>query len=137
MIKNINFLGVPTRDKLNLFVSIGIFLIVLGFLDIIINTYFEINLTSFLPGWLNYFTPLIFGFIGLHYIRIEFSGNKTFAARARQRWLCPPPQNRSQQDELGLPALLRRTSWLHSVSLGTRGTLGNVLKTIFKGDQYK
>ncbi len=77
MIKNINFLGVPTRDKLNLFVSIGIFLIVLGFLDIIINTYFEINLTSFLPGWLNYFTPLIFGFIGLHYIRIEFSGNKT------------------------------------------------------------
>ena len=43
MIKNINFLGVPTRDKLNLFVSVGIFLIVLGFLDIIINTYFEIN----------------------------------------------------------------------------------------------
>ena len=76
MIKNINFLGVPTRDKLNLFVSIGIFLIILGFLDLIFNAYFEINLTSILPRWLNYFTPLIFGFIGLHYIRIEFSGNK-------------------------------------------------------------
>ena len=73
MIKNINILGVPTRDKLNLFISIGVFLVTLGFLDLILNTYFEINLTSFLPGWLNYFTPLVFGFIGLHYIRIEFS----------------------------------------------------------------
>ena len=77
MIKNINFLGVPTRDKLNLFVSVGIFLIVLGFLDVTLNTFFKTNLTSFLPVWFSYFTPLIFGFIGLHYIRIEFSGNKT------------------------------------------------------------
>ena len=77
MIKNINFLGAPTRNKLGLFVSIGIFLIVLGFLDVILNAYFKINLTSFLPVWFSYFTPLIFGFFGLHYIRIEFSGNKT------------------------------------------------------------
>ena len=76
MIKNINFLGVPTRDKLNLFVPIGISLIALGFLDVILNTYFKINLTTFLPGWLNYFTPLFFGFIGFHYIRIEFTGVK-------------------------------------------------------------
>ena len=41
MIKNINFLGVPTRDKLNLFVSVGIFLIVLGFLDVTLNTFFK------------------------------------------------------------------------------------------------
>ena len=40
MIKNINFLGVPTRDKLNLFVSIVILLIILGFLDLIFNAYF-------------------------------------------------------------------------------------------------
>ena len=45
MIKNINFLGVPTRDKLNLFVSIGAFLISFAFLDVILNAYFEINLT--------------------------------------------------------------------------------------------
>ena len=64
-------------NKLNLFVSVGIFLIVLGFLDVTLNTFFKTNLTSFLPMWFSYFTPLIFGFIGLHYIRIEFSGNKT------------------------------------------------------------
>jgi len=29
-----------------------------------------------LPGWLSFFTPLIFSFIGLYYIRIEFSGNR-------------------------------------------------------------
>jgi len=77
MIKKINILGIPTRDKLNLFVPMGIFLIILGFLDVILNTHFKINLTSFLPIWLNYFSPLIFGFLGLHYIRIEFSGIKT------------------------------------------------------------
>jgi len=77
MIKSLNFLGTPSKDKLNLFISIGAFLFVLGIIDVILNSFFEINITSVLPRWLNYFTPLIFGFIGLHYIRIEFSGNKT------------------------------------------------------------
>ena len=77
MIKSLNFLGTPSRDKLNLFISIGAFLFVLSIIDVILNSFFEINITSVLPRWLNYFTPLIFGFIGLHYIRIEFSGNRT------------------------------------------------------------
>jgi len=76
MIKSLNFLGTPSRDKLNLFISIGAFLFVLGIIDVILNSFFEINITSVLPRWLNYFTPLIFGFVGLHYIRIEFSGNR-------------------------------------------------------------
>ena len=76
MIKSLNFLGTLSKDKLNLFVSIGAFLFVLGIIDVILNSFFEINITSVLPRWLNYFTPLIFGFIGLHYIRIEFSGNR-------------------------------------------------------------
>jgi len=76
MIKSLNFLGTPSRDKLNLFLSVGAFLFVLGIIDVILNSFFEINITSVLPRWINYFTPLIFGFIGLHYIRIEFSGNK-------------------------------------------------------------
>ena len=76
MIKNVNFLTKPTRDKLNLFLPLGISLTAIGFLDIILSTYFKINLTSFFPIWISYFTPLIFGFIGLHYIRIEFSGIK-------------------------------------------------------------
>ncbi len=77
MIKSLNFLGTPSRDKLNLFVSIGAFLFVLGIIDVILNSFFEINITSVLPRGLNFFTPLIFSFIGLYYIRIEFSGNRT------------------------------------------------------------
>jgi len=77
MIKRLNFLGTPSRDKLNLFISIGAFLFVLGIIDVILNSFFEINITSVLPGWLSFFTPLIFSFIGLYYIRIEFSGNRT------------------------------------------------------------
>jgi len=77
MIKSLNFLGRPSRDKLNLFISIGTFFFVLGIIDVILNSFFEINITSVLPRWLNFFTPLIFSFIGLYYIRIEFSGNRT------------------------------------------------------------
>ena len=77
MIKSLNFLGRPSRDKLNLFISIGAFFFVLGIIDVILNSFFEINITSVLPRWLNFFTPLIFSFIGLYYIRIEFSGNRT------------------------------------------------------------
>ena len=77
MIKSLNFLGTPSRDKLNLFVSIGAFLFVLGIIDVILNSFFEINITSVLPRGLNCFTPLIFSFVGLYYIRIEFSGNRT------------------------------------------------------------
>jgi len=77
MIKSLNFLGRPSRDKMNLFILIGVFFFVLGIIDVILNSFFEINITSILPRWLNYFTPLIFSFIGLHYIRIKFSENRT------------------------------------------------------------
>ena len=77
MIKSLNFLGRPTRDKLSLFVPLGISFFVLGIIDVILNSFFGVNITSVLPGWLNFFTPLFFGFVGLHYLRIEFSGNKT------------------------------------------------------------
>ena len=76
MIKKLNFLGTPSKDKLNLFVSLGGFLFILGIFDLVLNSFFDVNITSILPSWLNYFTPLFFGFIGLHYIRIEFSGSK-------------------------------------------------------------
>ena len=49
----------------------------MGIIDVILNSFFGVNITSVLPGWLNFFTPLFFGFVGLHYVRIEFSGNKT------------------------------------------------------------
>ena len=77
MIKTLNILGQPSKDKLSLFVSVGISLFALGIIDVILSSFFEINITSILPRWLNFFTPILFGFVGLHYIRIEFSGNKT------------------------------------------------------------
>ncbi len=77
MIKDLNLLGRPTRDKLSLFVPLGISFFVLGIIDVILNSFFGVNITSVLPGWLNFFTPLFFGFVGLHYVRIEFSGNQT------------------------------------------------------------
>ena len=76
MIKIRNFLRKPSREKFNLFVPIGIFLISVGFIDVTLNSLFDVNITSFFPRGLNYFTPLIFGFLGLYYLRIEFSGNK-------------------------------------------------------------
>ena len=75
MIKNIKFLGNPNREQFNLYVPLGIFLFALGIIDVALNSFFETNITSFLPRSLNYFTPLIFSFLGFYYIRIEFSGN--------------------------------------------------------------
>ena len=75
MIKNIKFLGNPNREQFNLYVPLGIFLFTLGIIDVALNSFFETNITSFLPRSLNYFTPLIFSFLGFYYIRIEFSGN--------------------------------------------------------------
>jgi len=77
MIKIGNLIGIPTKDKLNQFLLLGISLIVLSFIDVILNSFADINITAFLPRWFNFFTPIIFGFFGLHYIRIDFSGNKS------------------------------------------------------------
>ena len=63
MIKIINFLGKPSREKLSLFIPIGIFLILLAFIDVSLNSLIDVNITSFIPRKLNYFTPLIFGFL--------------------------------------------------------------------------
>ena len=76
MIKNLDFLGKPSIEKISLFVGLGTSLFVLGVVDLLLNSFFGFNLTSFLPRWLNYLTPLIFCFLGLHYIRIDYSGNK-------------------------------------------------------------
>ena len=77
MIKVGNLIGIPRKDKLNQFLLLGISLIVLSFIDVMLNSFADINITAFLPRWFNFFTPIIFGFFGLHYIRIEFSGNKS------------------------------------------------------------
>ena len=64
----------PSRENLNTSLSIGIPLIALSFADFLSNTFLNANITSFLPGTLSYFFPLIIGTLGLYFVRIEFSG---------------------------------------------------------------
>ena len=66
----------PNKENLNTFVGIGGVLILVGFFDFLANTFFNLNFTGFLPDGLNYFTPIILGVLGFHFIRIEFSGNR-------------------------------------------------------------
>ena len=70
---NINILK-PNKKNLNLFLVLGSLFFVLGIFDFSLNNFYEKNITGFLPGFINFFTPLIFGMIGLYLIRIEFSG---------------------------------------------------------------
>ena len=60
----------------NISLILGALFFSLGIIDFYLNNYFNTNITSFLPRIVNFFTPLIFGVIGLHLIRIEFSGIK-------------------------------------------------------------
>ena len=72
---NINFLK-PDNRNLLLFLSLGLLFIFIGIIDFTLNSFLDRNITSFLPRIINFFTPLIFGLIGFHLIRIEFSGIK-------------------------------------------------------------
>ena len=56
---NINLVK-PNKENLTSFVSIGIFLILVGFFDFLANTFLNLNFTAFLPGGLSYFMPIIF-----------------------------------------------------------------------------
>ena len=76
MIGNLTFLR-PNRDKLTTYIFLGATFFILGIFDLISNSFFGNNITSFLPEILSFFTPLLFGFIGLHLIRIEYSGNRS------------------------------------------------------------
>ena len=72
---NINLLK-PNKENLNTFVTIGSIFVLAGFFDFLANNFLDLDFTGFLPGGLGYFMPIILGVIGLHFIRIEFSGNR-------------------------------------------------------------
>ena len=72
---NINFLK-PGKENLNTFVYLGAFLFFISIIDVSFNSFFDLNLTGFLPSSLSFLLPLIIGFVGLHFIRIEHSGIK-------------------------------------------------------------
>ena len=71
----LNFLS-PDKNNLYVYLYSGISLFSLSILLVFLNSFFRLDLTSFLPGTISYFLPLIIGFIGLHLIRIEYSGIK-------------------------------------------------------------
>ena len=71
----INFLK-PDKDNLTTFLYMGSFLFVISVIDVFLNSFFSLNITGFLPSFLSFIIPIILGFIGLHFIRIEHSGYK-------------------------------------------------------------
>jgi general L-amino acid transport system permease protein len=66
----------PNRENLQTYLVLGIVFLSIGFIDIISNSFLNLNITGFLPGIISYLSPLILGVLGLHFIRIEYSGNK-------------------------------------------------------------
>ena len=66
----------PNKENINLFLLLGALFFGLGIFDFCLNNFYGKNITAFLPGFISFFTPLIFGMIGLYLIRIEFSGIK-------------------------------------------------------------
>jgi len=73
--KKLNFLR-PDKENLNTYLYSGSFLFLISILDVSLTSFFGINTLSFLPGPISFFLPLVVGLIGLHLIRIEFSGIK-------------------------------------------------------------
>ena len=71
----INFLR-PDKENLNTFLYLGSLLFFISVLDVFLNSFFNVNITSFLPTLISFVIPLMIGFIGLHLIRIEYSGIK-------------------------------------------------------------
>jgi len=75
-INHMDFFKPKHQKNRNICLIMGVLFFSIGILDFYLNTYFNTNITSFLPRIINFFTPLIFSVIGLHLIRIEFSGIK-------------------------------------------------------------
>ena len=71
----LNFLK-PDRKNITIYLYSGLFLLFVELFDVILSSFLKINITSFLPNTISFLLPLIFGIIGFHHIRIEFSGIK-------------------------------------------------------------
>ncbi len=66
----------PKKENLISNVTAGGFLVFIALLDLLTSSFLNFNFTSFLPSKLSFFTPLLFGILGFHLIRIDFSGSK-------------------------------------------------------------
>ena len=73
---NLNILK-PNKENFFTYLVLGLSLLSIGFIDIFSNTFLNINITGFFPSIISYISPVMLGAFGLHFIRIEYSGNKT------------------------------------------------------------
>ncbi len=71
----LNFLQ-PDKNNLNTYLYTGVILVALSIFIVFLNSFFNKDIISFLPGSISFFLPLILGFIGFHLIRIDYSGLK-------------------------------------------------------------
>ena len=62
------------KTTTNLF--LGSLLVLITLIDVFINSFFNINLTGFLPGSISLFLPLVLGTYGLYLIRNDYTGLK-------------------------------------------------------------
>ena len=69
-----NIIFKPSKENIKSYLPVGITLVFISFIDVFVNAFFNYDLLGFFPSQISYFLPLIFGFIGLYFIRIEFSG---------------------------------------------------------------
>jgi general L-amino acid transport system permease protein len=69
----LNFLQ-PDKNNLNTYLYTGVILVAFSIFIVFLNSFFNKDIVSFLPGPISFFLPLILGFIGLHLIRIDYSG---------------------------------------------------------------
>ena len=67
----------PDSSNLYKYIYTGSFLFFISTLDVFLNSFFAINMTSFLPDFISFILPLVLGLFGLYLIRIEFSGIKS------------------------------------------------------------
>ena len=71
----LNFLK-PDIKNMTTYLYTGSFLFFISLFDVFLSSFFKINITSFLPNFISFLLPFALGIIGLHLIRIEFSGIK-------------------------------------------------------------
>ena len=71
----LNFLQ-PDKNNLSTHLYAGATLVSFSIFIVFLNSFFNKDLISFLPETISFFLPLVLGFIGLHLIRIDYSGLK-------------------------------------------------------------
>ncbi len=68
-----NFLK-PNKQNFQVYLYIGLSLVSISILDVFIRSFYNTNLTSFLPETINFILPILIGLAGLQMIRLEYSG---------------------------------------------------------------